>query len=769
MLPGTETHDRLRLFLDLTGFHVFECELPDGILETDDATLFEWLGSAGSLTWSAFLNRLTETSCRQQLEQLAKGISTEKILSSCELLRSDGSTRSVEICARPVSPSRILVVLREVSTKTSGDDGHQHLRGLMELLPVLAWISDAQGELHWCNRRCLEFTGMSLAELQGAGWRRVQHPDHIFRSTRKLQRAARATEAWEDVHPLRSRTGEYKWFLSRAVPLSTAKAQPTRWFGVSTDITALVEASEFEKLRDHLTEITASPAAEHDVFDAASQALARTLNLECCVLAEVVAGREVVVLFAQTAGVESLRDRYAVEIFGRTALNEARAGRTVVVHDVQADSGLSRAPESPELASIGAFVLVPLHRAGQWIGLLLAATRKPRVWTDAEVTLLKHAAHALWNRIETKRLVRAVQESEQSLRVVMDALPDMVWIADRYGQVMYYNARWAQFSGKSMYELQGDGWAIMVHPDDLERVKAVWAESVRTGANYEVEARLRDSTGEYRWVVGRAQALRDERGAVTRWIGVNSVIESQKAATEALEHANRRLARVNEDLREYAYAASHDLQEPVRMVIVFSQLLLNRFSHELSDEARAYLHYEVEGARRIEQLVKDLRDYWAMSELPSSRPEALELGEVVEIAKAHLHTAIAETHAEITYDPLPTVKGERIPLVSLMHNLLSNALKFRSPTDRVQVRIHATKDDDGFWTIGVQDNGIGIPEMHQEFIFGLFKRLHTREQYPGSGLGLAICRTIVERYGGRIWVESEEGLGSTFYFTIPPA
>ncbi|MBA4372369.1 MAG: hypothetical protein C0402_05855 [Thermodesulfovibrio sp.] len=224
------------------------------------------------------------------------------------------------------------------------------------------------------------------------------------------------------------------------------------------------------------------------------------------------------------------------------------------------------------------------------------------------------------------------------------------------------------------------------------------------------------------------------------------------------------LQRSNKELEQFAYVASHDLQEPLRMVASYTQLLAERYENQLDDKARKFIHYAVDGAVRMQLLINDLLAYSRIG--TKGKPLApVSAHAVVGEAINNLKMKIDETKAIITNDELPEVRADASQLVQLFQNLIGNALKFRGAEDP---RIHISARDEGReWLFMIRDNGIGIEPQYADKIFIIFQRLHTKEEYPGSGIGLAICKKIVERHGGRIWFDSEPGRGATFYFTIP--
>ena len=243
----------------------------------------------------------------------------------------------------------------------------------------------------------------------------------------------------------------------------------------------------------------------------------------------------------------------------------------------------------------------------------------------------------------------------------------------------------------------------------------------------------------------------------------NSLSELDRAKKD-LEQKAQELARSNDDLKEFAYAISHDLKEPLRVIDGFVKLLAKRYKGRLASDADNFIEYTVDGVKRMQLMIKDLLEY----SLVGAKVKDLESTDsalVIEQALLNLQTAVEESGAEVTYDPLPKVMADASQLTRLFQNLIGNAIKFRG---KEALKIHISSEQrDNEWIFSVRDNGIGIDRDHFGRIFVIFQRLHTREEYDGTGIGLAICKKIVERHGGRIWVESETGKGSTFYFTIP--
>jgi light-regulated signal transduction histidine kinase (bacteriophytochrome) len=252
--------------------------------------------------------------------------------------------------------------------------------------------------------------------------------------------------------------------------------------------------------------------------------------------------------------------------------------------------------------------------------------------------------------------------------------------------------------------------------------------------------------------------------SVRRALEETRLRQERARAQEQLAQKVEELARSNCDLEQFAYVASHDLQEPLRMVAAYTQLLADRYRGKLDKDADRYIGYAVEGATRMQALLEDLLAFSRVGRNGFVR-KPIDANVAVDEALRNLTIAVKENGVTVTRGALPTVVADRVHLVQLFQNLIANAIKFRGQ-EAPRITISAEKQGEE-WAFSLSDNGIGIASEHRDFIFKMFQRLHTRAEYPGNGVGLAICKKIVERHGGRIWVESELGRGSNFRFTFP--
>jgi PAS domain S-box-containing protein len=341
-------------------------------------------------------------------------------------------------------------------------------------------------------------------------------------------------------------------------------------------------------------------------------------------------------------------------------------------------------------------------------------------------------------------------------------MPQKIFTATPTGALDYVNRQWTDFTGLSFGQIRDRDWTHLLHPEDIEQTLKVWKASIETGAPLRCVHRLRRSDGTYRWHLSRAHAMRDAAGRIVMWIGSNTDIHEEK-------EIEAQLRRANADLEQFAYSASHDLQEPIRNVSVYSELLAQRYNHVLDEKGRQCLQFIRGGAQRMQILVKDLLSYAKSASMEEERIEEVDAAGALDQALSNLSEAIRETQADVSYNGLPVLRVPEVQLVQLFQNLIGNAIKYRNDEEPPRVAVAAQRQG-VYWQISVKDNGIGIGPEYRDKVFGIFKRLHNQARYSGTGIGLAICKRIVERNGGRIWVESEGlGKGSTFLFTLPCA
>jgi PAS domain S-box-containing protein len=364
---------------------------------------------------------------------------------------------------------------------------------------------------------------------------------------------------------------------------------------------------------------------------------------------------------------------------------------------------------------------------------------------------------------ERRRSEEALRSSEARFRRVFSSAPLPMWLWDsNTWRFLEVNEAATAHYGYSREEFLEMRVTDLLPPEEAERMKDDYRR--RTEGRYLVETRQRLKNGRFIDVHLTSDLV--ELGGRRVRLVVAEDISERKQAVESLHQRTLELERSNADLEQFAYVASHDLQEPLRMVASFTQLLADRYGGNLDDEAREFIGFAVEGATRMQALIDGLLSF-ARVKTRAKELHPLDCQAAFQRSLTNLRVTLQESRAEVASDLLPAVLGDESQIEQLFQNLIGNALKFSSQ-NTPKVRVSARRNGKE-WTFSVSDNGIGIDPRYSERIFAIFQRLHSRSEYPGTGIGLAICKKIVERHGGRIWVESELGRGATFYFTLPAA
>ncbi|TCJ12054.1 PAS domain S-box protein [Flaviaesturariibacter flavus] len=388
-----------------------------------------------------------------------------------------------------------------------------------------------------------------------------------------------------------------------------------------------------------------------------------------------------------------------------------------------------------------------------------------------------------------------LQEQNQELqrlydefRFVTDFMPQMVWSSRADGFHDFFNKQMYDYTGLGYDQLKGeDGWGSVVHPEDQARARQAWLQSLATGSVYEVEYRFRRHDGVYRWFLGRALPLRNERDEVVKWFGTCTDIHDAKLQADVLEQkvrertaeltrSNSELEASNSELLQFASVASHDLKEPLRKIHIFSNIIRDRYLDMAQDGARDYIDRIINSSARMTKLINDLLAYSRLS--VNHFFEHVDLNAVLQEVLSDLELFIEERHARVEADQLPELEAVPGQLRQVLQNIISNALKFTRPGVAPLIQIRCTYQDrlaldapavsEGpYCRISITDNGIGFDDQYAAKIFTIFQRLHSREKYDGTGIGLAITKKILDRHNGLVTAHSKENEGSTFILILP--
>jgi two-component system CheB/CheR fusion protein len=379
-----------------------------------------------------------------------------------------------------------------------------------------------------------------------------------------------------------------------------------------------------------------------------------------------------------------------------------------------------------------------------------------------------------------------MQRMMEEFRFVTDFMPQLVWSTQPDGYHDFYNKGWYDYTGLSYEETKDTGWNTVLHPEDQQRAWKVWRHSLDTGEPYEIEYRFRRHDGLFRWFLGRALPLRDERGTILKWFGTCTDIHDQKTMSDLLEQkvdertkellrSNDELEDMNTELMQFASVASHDLKEPLRKIHIFGNIIKDRYLKE-ADGAMDYMNRIINSSARMTKLINDLLSYSRLS--VTHFFENVELNKIIAEVLSDLELSIQERGATISVDDLPEIQAVPGQLRQVLQNVISNSLKFTradvAPHIAIQaafldsLSFHAKPVPQGdYLRLTITDNGIGFDEQYAAKIFTIFQRLHSREKYEGTGIGLAITKKIVDRHNGIVTAKSKEGQGSSFVIILP--
>ncbi len=401
-------------------------------------------------------------------------------------------------------------------------------------------------------------------------------------------------------------------------------------------------------------------------------------------------------------------------------------------------------------------------------------------WFDLRISPVPEGIFILSTDITERKMVEEeLEETKARLEAILNQMPVGIMVADaRSGEILFANDEIESIYGLGFKPTDIKGFVDYTrlarrhldgrsyHTEEYPLVRALKGDVIRN----EMAAVLRPD-GNKVFINGSSAPVYDPHGnivaSVALSIDVTEQVKAQRDRDRLLaetEVYSKKLLRSNNELQQFAYAASHDLQEPLRMITVYLGLLESKYGDRLDGKAKQYMDYAVEGGKRAKDLVRDLLEFSRVD--TQGKPfQDTNLDKVLEAVLVNLAVRIKDENAVVSHDPLPTVLADELQMAQVLQNLIGNAIKFHgaeSPT------VHISGRDDGDkWLFSIRDNGIGIDPEYKDKIFVLFQRLHSREEYDGTGIGLAISKKIVERHGGRIWFNSRPGSGTIFYFTIP--
>lgn len=366
---------------------------------------------------------------------------------------------------------------------------------------------------------------------------------------------------------------------------------------------------------------------------------------------------------------------------------------------------------------------------------------------------------------EIKRADKALKKSEEKLRLAIEGADAGMWFWNLEKDIFEWTDRYKTIFGIDPDpKMSYNDFLKLVHPEDQEKVINATQRAMQYGEDFKVELRTIWPDRSIHWVYSLGRLFYDVQGKPKEMIGIAIDITPSKLAEQELQETLKQLKRSNAELEQFAYVASHDLQEPLRMITSFLQLLQRRYEHQLDSDANEFIQFAVDGAARMQELVNDLLTYSRIGR-KTGKFEEVNSEDILKQITFDSRVLIEEKNANISYGNLPMVWADYTQLVQVFQNLISNSIKYNEQ-EHPTIHISAEKKVND-WVFKVEDNGIGIDSQHGDRVFKIFQRLHGRDEYEGTGIGLAIVKRIIEQHGGMIWYDSKPGEGSIFYFSIP--
>ena len=615
------------------------------------------------------------------------------------------------------------------------------------------------------NEEMCQITGYSRSELLQKTFQEITHPLDLDSDLEQMQQVLRGEIAGYRMEKRYLRKdGQMVWVILSTTLMRDEQGQPLYFIAVVQDN----HPRKQMEAHDHFLIELASRLARAITPEAATaitvDQLGRYLGVDRCLLMEVQPGADFVSVHPDYhPGLRSAEGSYSLAGFPPGVMADLQAGKQVIVEDAQQDARTRHGYQQfYQPMQSTAYVHTPVLRGGQWAGSLLVTSAKARAWLETDLHMLQSVNDLLWLTLDKTRLLARVSESEARLRLALERSGMVVFEQDHDLRYVWITnppdrMREADFIGKTDAEaLPGN---------DEQWLAKIKREVIATGSKATTEARVVYHNRVYYYDLV-LEAARNSEGEVVGIVGSGLDITERKRAEQAISDYARRLERSNGDLQSFAFVASHDLQEPLRKVKSFGDLLSQHYSAELEPTGLDYLGRMLNAASRMQQMIDGLLDYSRISTRAAPFRE-VNLSRTARDVLEDLETRIAQNKGQVEVGDLPTIEAEPLQMRQLLQNLISNGLKFHQSDTAPEVRVLAESDEPGWVKLIVTDKGVGFDMQHLERIFQPFQRLHGRSEYDGSGIGLAICRRIAERHGGSITAESQPGQGSRFIARLP--
>jgi len=735
------------------------------LLEVERSASFEWMNTllpGGKSVWLSFLNEVQLTTRRLSFKRSDQP--SLHVLASSLLIRIPGKESAIwRVTLQPDSTGVSGVSLSDKNSTL-------YLEKLLQSITDGFLVMNKNGDILFCNLPAAELVRMrSPEELIGKNiWQ-------VFPEINILKEYPAYPSIMENNRSLRFK--EYFPAFKNWIELSVYPSEENLVIYFK-DVTELVQRRKLQLLEREILAMNANPFKD----------LKEVLNNYLISVAQIYDGLPIVLWrlegeFLQVSSVANVPDSLSEKITASSLHQSIWPAHKAVVEKKQVSSDEMRESSHYKLPAellsshgyIASAAYPVLLSSGQVWGALEIFYQEGQQEMMAQHDLPQTMTKLLSVLLESKLAQENIRLSNQRYDLISRATNDIIWEWDiAKGLLVKANAGLVEFFGIESGDEQilFNAWQKLLHPEDNNRVIKKRNEVLRDKTNqyWEDEFRMKGQSGKYNYFYHKAFIVRNAEGRAIRLFGATQNINRRKEDEALLIELNKQLKQradelsaSNVELERFAYVASHDMQEPLRMITSFLQLFRKKYQDQIDETAEQYLHFVMDGADRMKRLITDLLEY---SRIGSNKgvAEPIDTAVVMKEIQEVFVNRIAECEATIICRDLPVIMGNKTQLFQLFQNLVGNALKYIGK-DKPVVIVSGSEEENHF-LFSVEDNGIGIKPMFFDKIFVLFQRLHHKHQYSGTGIGLSVCKKIVEKHGGKIWVTSEPDKGSTFYFTI---
>jgi PAS domain S-box-containing protein len=615
-------------------------------------------------------------------------------------------------------------------------ESEQRYRSLVIATSQIVWTTDAEGKVDdmpaW-----RAYTGQTVAEVQGWSWLSAVHPEDRDRTAQTWNNAVQHKTLYATEYRIRGADGNYRYFWASGVPVIAEDGSIREWVGICADIHERKQVEE---------ELKKSEKRYRDLANA----------------------MPLIVWTAQPNGTVNYYNQWWFDYTGLTPEQSTDSGWQAIIHPDDLPECLNRWHRA---ASTGTFYEIE-YRFRRKDGAYRWHLGRALPVRDTNEQILSWVGTAT-DIDDRKRFEEALKESEARFRSMADNAPVMIWVSGTDTQCYWFNQPWLQFTGRTMAEEVGDGWAQRVHPENKQPCLNIYLKAFAARQRFEMEYRFQRADGEYRWLVDTGVPRFTPSGDFAGYIGSCIDITERKANEEALKHraeeltyltkmlatTNAALEKRNQELDQFAYVASHDLKAPLRAIANLSQWIEDDIAEQLSAENRHQMKLLRGRVHRLEALIDGLLQYSRVGRIATP----IEFVSVQALIQEVLTMLAPPPEFTIAIAALPSLHTQKLPLFQVFSNLISNAIKHHNRLDG-KIAISATDQGD-VYEFTVTDDGPGIAPAYHDKVFGIFQTLEARDKVENTGVGLAIVKKIVESQGGHIYLVSQEGQGATFRFT----